>query len=144
MPYPLPVIVHADAEAVVTSYLRTALADSGEPVAAGVAVSTRLPPGTSPTRHVRVRRVGGLSTLPVIDVARLDVQVWHTDDAARMQLAQLARGLLHAMEGAVQDGVRVYRVDDVLGPAVLPDPATDTRSVVMFTVQARLRGTQRA
>jgi hypothetical protein len=30
---------------------------------------------------------------------------------------------------------------DVVGPTRLPDPADDTKSIVLFTVEIRMRGT---
>lgn len=138
-----------DAEMVATSYLRAALAARSESYAIGVAVSTRLPPGQAPTKHIRIRRVGGVPYSRVQDSPRIDAQVWYatgapTDEKNRNDLALMVWALLHAIRGQVvvlPDGraVTCYRVADFLGPTALPDPADDTKTITALTVEIGMR-----
>lgn len=139
----------ADAELVAMTYLRGVLAARAEPYAAGVAVSTKLPPATSPGRHVRVRRVGGVPYSVVQDSPRLDFQVWYetgsvSDEQSRTDLALLVWGLAWSIRGQVvvlPSGLAVtcYRVLDVMGPTAMPDPADDTRTITALTVEIGMR-----
>ena len=143
------IALSVDAEWVVTTYLPAALAARSESYAAGVAVSTKLPPGQNPVRHVRVRRVGGVPYSLVQDSPRIDVQVWYrtgqpTDEANRNQLALLVWALLHAIRSRVvvlPNGLAVtcYRVADFAGPQALPDPADSTKTITGLTVEIGMR-----
>jgi hypothetical protein len=137
-----------DAELVAVTWLREALAARTEPYTAGVAVSTTLPPGTSPTRHVRIRRVGGVPYSRVQDSPRLQAQVWYatgapTDEQARTRLALLVWALLKDIRGRdiTAGGVPVtcYRVLDVGGPYAGPDPADGRRTITTLTVEIGMR-----
>jgi hypothetical protein len=133
-----------DAELVAVTYLRTALAARPEPYAANVAVSTRLPPGQSPVRHVRLRRVGGVPYSLVQDSPRIQAQVWYqtgviTDERNRNDLARLVWALLHAIRNQVVDGVTCYRVADFAGPQAMPDPADATKTITSLTVEIGMR-----
>jgi hypothetical protein len=139
----------ADAEDVVVTYLTSALAGRAEPYAAGVVVSTKLRPKTSPARHVRIRRVGGVPYSRVQDSPRLDAQVWYdtaqpTDERSRNQLALLVWALLKDIRGrvvvpAVGPAVTCYRVLDFAGPHAEPDPADDTKTITGLTVEIGMR-----
>lgn len=144
-----PLALAADAELVTTTYLRAALAGRGEPYAANVAVTTKLPPGQSPVRHLRIRRVGGVPYSVVQDSPRIDVQCWYqtgavADEQNRNALALLTWGLLRAIRGQVvvlPDGTSVtcYRVLDVMGPTAMPDPADDSKTITGLTVEIGMR-----
>ena len=139
----------ADAELVTTTYLRAALAARTEPYAANVAVTTKLPPGQSPGRHIRIRRVGGVPYSVVQDSPRIDAQVWYqtgavADEQNRTDLALLTWALLKAIRGQVvvlPDGLPVtcYRVADVMGPTAMPDPADDTKTITALTLEIGMR-----
>lgn len=133
----LPVVVPADAELAVVTVLRARIAASADPAAAGVTVGTRVPAGALPSKFVFVRRVGGTLTNVVQDRARIDIMVQHTDDPARMRLANLCRAWLFASRGT--NGVQ--QVTEFMGPARLPDPADDTRQIIMLTVEMTVRAT---
>jgi hypothetical protein len=137
-----------DAEMVVVTYLRSALAARSEPYAAGVQVSTKLTPATSPSKHVRIRRVGGVPYSRVQDSPRIDVQVWYstgaaTDEQNRNQLALLVWALLKVIPNQVIAvpgySVTCYRVADFAGVHAEPDPANDTRTVTGLTVEIGMR-----
>lgn len=127
-------VLYRDAEYETASYLRTALTARAESYAQSVDVGTRKPTTFTPP-VVAVRRAGGLSDAITIDRPRLDVQVWHTDDAKAHDLAQLCRALLFAMPGTGG----VIRVRDFLGPTPIPDPDTQSPRY-LFTVELHMRG----
>jgi hypothetical protein len=143
--------VTADAVLVITHLLRgrlTALA-GGHPEAAGVLVSSELPPGKSPVKHVRVRRSGGVMANVVEDAPRLDLQVWQTTDRARADLVRLCRAIVWQATGltvtgaGLPAGVRVGRVAEFAGPNELPDPrstADPSSTIIQWTAEIRLRG----
>jgi hypothetical protein len=128
------IVLYRDAEYEVTTYLRTALAGRSETYAQSVDVGTRKPTSFEPP-VVAVRRAGGLSDSIVIDHPRVDVQVWHTDDAKAHDLTQLCRALLFRMPGSGG----VIRVRDFLGPTPIPDPETSSPRY-LFTVELHMRG----
>ncbi|ALO13502.1 phage protein [Streptomyces venezuelae] len=104
-----------DAVAVVTGYLRSALAAVGEPVL----VVSRIPP-PRPARFVRVERVGGTRQTVVSDRPRLDFHAWGETEADAADLAELVRALVHVIPG-VRSGVTVYSAREVGGLQWLPD-----------------------
>lgn len=144
-----PLALAPDGELVTMTYLRGALAARPEPYAVGVNVSTKLPPGQSPGRHVRIRRVGGVPYSVVQDSPRIDVQCWYqtgavADEQNRTDLALLTWGLLRAICGQVvvlPSGLAVtcYRVLDVMGPTAMPDPADETKTITALTVEIGMR-----
>lgn len=146
-----PIELPPDAEDVAVTYLSAALAARPEAYAADVTVSTKLPPGRSPTRHVRLRRLGGTPYSRVQDSPRIQAQVWHetgtpvTDELNRNALAMLTWALLHAIRGKVviigdpPVPITCYRVLDVGGPYNGPDPADDTRTITTLTVEIGMR-----
>jgi len=146
-----PVALYPDAELVAVTWLRARLAERTEPYAAGVTVGTRLVPGVSPTRYVRLRRLGGVELHMVADSPRLQAQIWYdagavTDEKNRTDLAQLVWALLHGIRGQSVTipgwpvPVVCYRVATVAGPMPVPDPADSTRTISQLTVEIGMRG----
>jgi hypothetical protein len=131
------VIVYPDAELITVNYLRAAFATRSETYAAGVRVGTVTTNPLVPPLIV-IRRSGGIAEFPR-DRPRVDATVWHTSDSAAQNLAQLTRGLLHAMRGVV-GGTTVYRVEDFTGPIPIPDPDTGTPRWLL-SVELSIRGT---
>ncbi|CAM5362512.1 hypothetical protein GCM10010329_85140 [Streptomyces spiroverticillatus] len=129
----LPLVVMPDAVAVVTGYLRDALAAVGE----RVPVVSRVP-STRPARFVRVRRVGGTRQTVVSDRPRLDVHAWAATEGEASDLAELVRAVLSQMPGQ-RGGVTVYRVTEVGGPMWLPDDKTGSPRYA-FAVEIHMRG----
>lgn len=130
-----PVVVMPDAVAVTIDYLRPALAAAGRPVHVGARV-----PSPRPSEFVRVERIGGLRKNVVSDSPRLDIHCWAATDEAALDLAQLARALVHAMGGS-RSGVAVYRVQEVGGPMWLPDD-TSGQPRYAFAVEIQMRGSK--
>jgi hypothetical protein len=103
----------------------------------GVPVRSKIPK-PRPASFVTVRRGGGVQQTIVTDAALLLVECWAVLPGDAMDLAQLTRAHLHAMRGHVLAGVPVYRVDEVAGPADLPDPLSDqARVVITFSIHLR-------
>lgn len=127
----LPVTVYPDAEKAAIDYVLPLLTEFDSTVTIGVR-------GAGP-RFVRVRRVGGTELSPNHDRALLDVIVWHDSDRQRMQLAQSLWAWLRAANNDVVGSAVVLFSSTMLGPRQVPDPADDTKTVCMFTVELVVR-----
>lgn len=123
-------VVFPDAVAIACTYLTDELA--------GTAATSRVP-FTRPDEFVTVRRVGGVRRNLVVDEATLAVEAWAATDEDAHDLAQRCRALLHALPGQSVNGSFVYRVDEVGGPASLPDPDSDQPRYT-FTAALAARG----
>lgn len=131
---PLPLTVYADAEDVAIGYLEPNLPDVDE----GDPFTINIRNGAG--HHIRVRRVGGPAATPGHDNPMLDVLVWHDTDKLRMAAAQELWGHLRAANGDVVADKGVITFESTfLGPQRLPDPADDTKEIVMFTVSLLVR-----
>jgi hypothetical protein len=127
----LPAAPYADAEAAAVDFLAPLLATYDPSIGIGVRGGGG--------RFVRVRRVGGIEQTPNHDRPSIDVLIWHDSDRSRMALAnQLWAWLRAANNDAAGDAVVLYG-STVLGPRQMPDPADDTKSVAMFTVELIVR-----
>lgn len=145
------VALYPDAELVAVTYLRAALAARPEAYAAGVTVYNLPPAGATVAKGVRLRRVGGAEQHPAADGPRLVAQVRYQTEAAadernRQDLAQLVWALLRDMTGREVTiagwpvPVVCYRVATFGGPANLPDPADNSRTITQLTVEVGMRG----
>lgn len=123
------VLVFPDAEYVALTWLDENL---------DVPVHT-LVPDPRPSAWVRVQRTGGIRSTIVTDAASITVEAWADTYEIASDLAQLARGYLHAATGENVDGVAVWRVEEFAGPASLPDPISGQPRHT-FTVAMHLRG----
>jgi hypothetical protein len=128
----LPVAPYADAEAATVDFLAPLLSAYDPTVQIGVRGAGG--------RFVRVRRVGGIEATPNHDRPWLDVLIWHDSDRARMALGNRLWAWLRAANNdpAGDDAVVLYG-STVLGPRQMPDPADETKSVCMFTVELIVR-----
>ncbi|MBM0203195.1 hypothetical protein JNW90_09170 [Micromonospora sp. STR1s_5] len=145
------VALFPDAELVAVTWLRSRLAERSEPYTTGVTVGTKVTPGVSPNKFVRLRRLGGVELHQVADNPRLQAQLWYstgatTDEMNRQALAQLVWALLRGIRG--QDvtvpgwprPVTCYRVATFAGPTPVPDPADAARTITQLTVEIGMRG----
>lgn len=108
-------IVFPDAVAVCCTYLNGVLL---EPVVSKV-------PNPRPTAFFTVTRTGGPKRNLVTDAAQITVESWGATDETAHDMAQAARAYLNAMVGQTVNGAPVYRVDELSGPARLPDPLSE-------------------
>jgi hypothetical protein len=87
----------------------------------------------------------------VADNPRLQAQVWYTtgaitDEKNRQDLAQLVWALLRGIRGQQVTiagwpvPVVCYRVATFGGPANVPDPADDTKTITQLSVEIGMRG----
>jgi len=125
-----PVTVYPDAEKATIDFLAPLLSAHDATVTIGVRGSGG--------RFVRVRRVGGTEASPAHDRPVLDVLVWHDSDKTRMALANQLWAWLRAAHDQVGSSVVLYSAT-VLGPRQMPDPADDTKTVCLFTVELVVR-----
>lgn len=84
-------------------------------------VSSKAP---STTAGVRVLRTGGTRT-KVTDRAQLTIEAYDPIESRASRLALDARAVVHSLQGTVVAGWEVYRVEEIGGPANLPDPRTN-------------------
>lgn len=121
-------VLHGDTAATVITVLNAALTP---PVSGKV-------PNPRPDTFVTVRRTGGAQANRVVDAATIVVEAWALTDTAALDLAQLARRALHEAQGTVVGDTTVYRVQELSGPAELPDPLSEQpRTTQTFTVETR-------
>lgn len=118
---------YADAEAIVSTYLKSVLPD--------VPVHVHIPT-TRPTRFVHIRRSGGV-TLHGTDRPRIDIWTWAATDEAAKDLAQLVKRHLGDIPGT-RSGWQVTRVTDFAGLAPAPDQSASARWT--FSIELFIRG----
>lgn len=129
-----PVVLMPDAVDVVGGFLQTELAAYGW----SIPVRDRVPE-TRPTRLVVVRRVGGTVRNPVTDEPMLTVEAWAPTHQEAHDICAMARALIHSLPGTVQGTTPVYRITDVSGPQLLPDPLS-AHPRYSCTLQVAMRG----
>ena len=132
------VIIFGDIEEALRVHLTAELPDF---TADSVTVAVTRPNPMS-TRLVLVPRLGGPKRDIVTDGATIGVECFAPTHSGALELAQLARGIIEALPGKTISGLPVYRVQEFAGPAMLPDPDSDTPRYV-FTVRVEFRGTTR-
>lgn len=110
-------VVFPDAVAVVTTWLSAHLI---EPVSGRV-------PNPRPEAFVTVQRTGGPRRNLIADNPQITVESWGQNDEDTHDLAQAARAYVHTLLGETVNGVFVSRVDEISGPAPLPDLSEQTR-----------------
>jgi hypothetical protein len=132
---PVPTLIFPDAVELVTAELDRQLPAL---MGAAVPVGNRVP-DPRPDRFVRVRRTGGTRITVVTEAATIAIEAWALDVAGAEDLAQAARSVVHSMARRTIDGVPVYLVDDVGGPAEDADELSD-QPVMPFSVAVHVRG----
>ena len=114
-----------DAEAVVRQYLL--------PLMPGVKIATRVP-NPRPGSWLRVMRTGGARESRFVDRPQITLEGWGPDETTASKLLDTARTWINAAGG------QLFGVEEVGGPANLPDPTTAQIRYTM-TVWVRIRGT---
>lgn len=124
-------VLFPDATAVVIDHLTDTLPDYGE--SCPIHKNT---PDPRPSRFVQVFRTGGPRHNLVVDGAQLTIECWADTAAEAADLASLVRAALLAVRSDVVGTVTFYKVDELAGPADLPDPLSQqarmTWSVIAF------------
>lgn len=105
-------------------------------------IVTRVP-AARPAAFVQLRRTGGTSRDVVYDGAFVTVDSWAATDPLAMALAQTVRAWIHAAANTTvtvgSATVTFYGVQELAGPAVLPDEESG-QSRVRQSFQIGLRG----
>jgi len=91
------------------------------------------------TRYVVVRRQGGPRLDQFRDAAQIRVESIAPTKTEAHDNAQVARAYIQAMRGSVRHGTAIYRIDELAGPAELPDPISQLPRYV-FTEVVHTRG----
>lgn len=123
------VIVFPDATKLLIDYLNAEL---------GIPVHHEIPK-PRPTAFLTVRRVGGVRQTLVSDNPMVVFEAWSNSHEDAHSIAQAARALVHAARGQVLDGVAVYGIVEISGPADLPDPLSNQPRFT-FTLTVAVRG----
>lgn len=111
------VIVFPDAEALAVTYLKAKMT--------GVTIATKVP-DPRPSKLIKVTRVGGSKLRLNADSPVLAFECWGSTSVEASDLAKYARAYVDAMSGETVNGVWVFKVREVGGPAYFPDPDTDS------------------
>jgi hypothetical protein len=127
-------ILFPDATETCIGYLTDILPDYGE--TCPVIKNT---PNPRPARFVQVFRTGGPRHNLVVDGAQLTVECWADTDAEAADLAALVRAALLAIRSDVIGTVTFYKVDELAGPADLPD-LDSNQARMTWSVIAYVRG----
>jgi hypothetical protein len=134
----LPVVTFPDAEQVNVALLRAALP-------AGTTVGTEWPAQLDAKLAggvVSVSRGGGAVELKfVTEDVTLDIDILAATKKAAQDLAQLVRAHLHAAEGTVQAGARIYGVNNIslIWLPYQPSAETDPIPRYVLVMQERIR-----
>lgn len=118
-------IIFPDAEETVREYLL--------PLMPGVRIATRVP-NPRPASWLRIMRTGGPRESRFVDRPQITLEGWGPDENTAGQLLEDARAWLNAAGG------RIFGVEEIGGPANLPDPTTAQIRYTM-TLWVRIRGT---
>jgi len=103
-----------------------------------VPVGTRL---ASVSTFIRVLRTGGPAPTRVTDSPQVTIEAYHPLESGAIALLGLARHYLMELPGTELDGWRVKSVDELGGPANLPDPTHESHRYT-FTAVVQIRGKQ--
>jgi hypothetical protein len=106
----------------VASNLTTQLAAQGRAVSVLDSI-----PDSRPTEYVVCTRIGGSMLNPFIDSPVFEFECFAASRADAESLAELVRGLVHAMRGEVVSGLAFGRVREVGGPVYLRHPTAGDR-----------------
>lgn len=124
------VIAFPDAEALAVTYLKSKIA--------GVSVSTKIPE-PRPAKLIKVTRLGGSKLRLNADSPLLAFECWGATSVEASELCRQARAYVDAMAGESVNGVWVFKVREVGGPAFFPDPDT-TLPRYQFSVAIDMKG----
>jgi metal-dependent amidase/aminoacylase/carboxypeptidase family protein len=128
-----PPVTFPDAAAAVIAYFNTVASLAGVPI-------HQVEPNPLPATFVLVKRIGGHARNLVIDDAYLTIEAWAPTEAEAHDVAQHTRAEIHAAVGHYLGTQFCYRVDEIGGLAMSPDPDT-AKPRYTWTVSVSLRGT---
>lgn len=126
----MSVVTFPNAVAVVLARLKTALP---------ALVFVHDVPTTRPPTFTRVFRTGGPRTNIVVDGAQLTIESWAATADLASSNAELVRAQLNALPEQFGVTPAIYKIEELSGPAELPDPVSSSRRFT-WTVLAHIRG----
>jgi hypothetical protein len=118
-------IIFPDAEKVVREYLVLRMP--------GIKIASRVP-DPRPTSWLRVMRTGGARENRFVDRPQITLEGWGGTEKEAWTMLETGRAWLNAAGG------QLFGVEEVGGPANLPDPTTAQIRYTM-TLWVRIRGT---
>lgn len=121
---------HPDAEQLLIDYLAPVLA---------VPVGTKAAAGNE---FVRLIRTGGPRPTLVTDRPQITFEAYSSRGSTAWALAEKARIAVFALAGTRLGTVSIKEVEEVGGPANLPDPVFPALTRYSFTLAIHLRGRQ--
>lgn len=128
------VVIPSDPELVLTGWAARTLPTLSD--TQGWTTGTQATPGVTPTNTVLFRCIGGVDDNLVLTRYRVDVRVWGTgkpgDEQRRNRVARTLFALLQ----------RQFRCSLFAAPVSVPDPADNTKTLTLFTIEILLRGDQ--
>ena len=127
-----PPVTFPDAAAAIIAHFNTVSTLAGVPI-------HQVEPNPLPPTFVLVKRVGGHNRNLVIDDAYVTIETWAPTEAEAHDLGQITRAELHAAVGAYLGTQFCYRVDEIGGLAMSPDP-TSFKPRYTWTAAVSLRG----
>lgn len=133
------VIVFPDVETLLVQHLNTQFGSLASYTSPPLKAYTKVP-ATRPNRFVLIIRTGGTADTLVTDRPTITVESWSTDAIEAAAIAQLTRGILHAIDTVTYSGTthQFYRTQEFAGPANLPDPeSVQERYTQTFSVGVR-------
>lgn len=96
-------------------------------------------PTTRPPVFIRILRTGGPKTNLVVDGAQLTLESWGPTADVASSNAELVRAQLNALPEQFGVTPPIYRIEELSGPAELPDPVSSSRRFT-WTVLVHIRG----
>lgn len=91
-------------------------------------------PTTRPPTFIRIYRTGGPRTNLVVDGAQLSIESWAADSATAATNAALVRAQLNYLAEQPSVTPPIYKVEELSGPAELPDPVSASRRVTWSVI----------
>lgn len=132
--------IFPDAESLLTSYLRTNLANPNL-LNESISVTTDVPNNPRPEEFIQIIRTGGPRMNIVADNPQITIDCWALNEERAYEIASYARALIEALEGSSYQNVAFYRMNEFSGPFSNPDPDSNIpRYTWTFTIG--MRGTQ--
>lgn len=128
----MSIIIDAPIETLLVGYLRAVLPPFGYTMPVGTRV-----PNPRPTESVTLFRTGGPRRDMVTDQAQITVEVRAGLERRAEVIANTTRALINQLDGQTLDGHVVYQVQELSGPANLPDPVSGVRYSQSFLIAIR-------
>lgn len=96
-------------------------------------------PTTRPPTFIRIYRTGGPRTNIVVDGVQLTIESWAPDADTAATNAEAVRAQLNYLAEQPAVTPAIYRIEELSGPAELPDPVSSSRRFT-WSVVAHIRG----